>query len=279
MGIVQHHSFHFISTWRTGRVHVVGYRGLVHIGFRTVKLAAPTYGDLDKFVFDFDFWVHGIHLIPVSCVALCSTTFLFFSVRQRKRYIWSFACHIKCFWSTVVPLALLQVWFEASKFSLYLNCVQSNACVLILGGQCDYQIDAKFWKIISNQHGVNLPRGSTAGLDRGARPGVLMEDSIGGLLRGVLPGGSMEGLRHGGGAVRRRPELPSGRREHRRVHAVGQRSFVQHLFPDSFSDDPHLRKSTGRHPHSLPSPSFFITGSAPLTSAVLSSTARLPCQN
>ena len=31
----------------------------------------------------FDFWVHGIHLIPVSCVALCSTTFLFLSVRQR----------------------------------------------------------------------------------------------------------------------------------------------------------------------------------------------------
>ena len=96
----------------------------------------------------------------------------------------------------------------------------------------------------------------------------------------------MEGFRHGG-AVQRRPELPSGRREHRRVHAVGQRSFVQHLFPDSVSDDPHLRRSqpprvrsgewsqevhsvpcpvelrseqTGRHPHSLPSPSFLHHG-------------------
>ena len=96
----------------------------------------------------------------------------------------------------------------------------------------------------------------------------------------------MEGLRQGGGAVQRRPELPSSR-EHRRVHAVGQRNFVQHLHPDSFSDDPHLRRSqpsrvrsgewsqevhsvpcpvelrseqTGRHPHSLPSPSFLHHG-------------------
>ena len=133
---------------------------------------------------------------------------------------------------------------------------------------------------------------STVSIYRGSQPRC----SIGELYRGArwkarpggaLPGGSMEGLRHGGGAVQRRPELPSGRREHRRVHAFGQRNFVQHLFSDSFSDDPHLRRSqpsrvrsgewsqevhsvpcpvelrseqTGRHPHSLPSPSFLHHG-------------------
>ena len=173
-----------------------------------------------------------------------------------------------------LPGELLSVGLASSvvrgfQIFLNLNCVQSNACVLILGGQCDYQIDAKFWKIISNQHGVNLPRGSTGCLD-------------GRLDREAPPGGStgasMESLRHGGGAVQRRPELPSGRREHRRVHTVGQRSFVQHLFPDFFlttltygnptiscrsgewSQEVHsvpcpvqLRsEQTGRHLHSLP---------------------------
>ena len=75
------------------------------------------------------------------------------------------------------------------------------------------------------------PRGSSRGLDWGALPGgptggldgrLDREAPLGGfywgldgrLDQGALAGGSMEGLRHGGGAVQCRPELPSGRREH-----------------------------------------------------------------
>ena len=135
-----------------------------------MKLATPTYGDLDKFVF----------------ASISGFTAWFLVLRYVRRHFSSYLFdNDRATFGVLrvtlnVSLALLQVLFEASKFSLNLNCVRSNLCVLILGGQCGYQIDAKFWKIISNQHGVNLPRGSTPGLDRAARPGVLMEDSIGG---------------------------------------------------------------------------------------------------
>ena len=101
LGIVQHNSFHFISTRRTGRVHVVGQRGLVQIGFRTVKLSTPTYGDLDKFVF-----------ASISGFT-AYIWFRFLVLRYARRHFSSYLidndratfgvlCHIKCFWRAVV---------------------------------------------------------------------------------------------------------------------------------------------------------------------------------
>ena len=98
-GIVQHHSFHFISTLRTGRVHVVAQRCLVHIGFRTVKLATPPYGDLDNFVFasisGFKTFDSGF----LHCVMFEDISLLFDNDRAASGV---FACPIKFFWGTVV---------------------------------------------------------------------------------------------------------------------------------------------------------------------------------
>ena len=79
-GIVQHHSLHFISTWTS--TCCWSTRSCTH-RFSHSETRDSNVRRLGQIRVRFHFWVHGIHLIPVSCISLCSTTFLFLSVRQR----------------------------------------------------------------------------------------------------------------------------------------------------------------------------------------------------
>ena len=114
----------------------------------------------------FDFFGPGVRLIP-ACIVICSMTNLILCVRQLIELHLEFCLSHEVLMENCCPLGVLQRLLQASNFSLNLSCVWSNTCVLILGGKCGYQIDAKISKIISNQLGVNLRGARPGGLDRG----------------------------------------------------------------------------------------------------------------